>query len=70
MGTVNICFVVCFIALLIVSRMIVEKLDKSKEEEDNFMSVKLTKRISNTVSSTLDVAGAIGVNLLAALLLS
>lgn len=34
------------------------------------MSVKLAKRISNAVSSSLSVAVAIGVNLLSALLLS
>jgi hypothetical protein len=70
MGTINVWFVVCFIALLVVSQSIVQKLNKNNEKEDKLMSVKLTTRIFNTLSSTLFVAGAIGVNLLSALLLS
>lgn len=69
MGAENIWLVVCFIALLVISQMTVNKLNESNQTEDTTMNVKLTKRISKTVSGSLSVAVAIGVNLLSALLL-
>lgn len=70
MGTINIWLVVCFIVLLVISQITVNKLNDHNESEVKSMKIKLTKRISDAIGSSLCVTGAIGVNLLSVLLLS
>lgn len=65
---------VAFIALLVISRIMVTKLqtelsyrDKVKSEVN---SMKINKAVVNVLSGSLDVAGAIGANVLASCLLA